>query len=223
MQEQPSHRHYPLGFIAGGAVLILATGSAVAWWTWNTVRNPAIVEQTHQQGDRQQSGQNAPPAAPFGDKTQNAQPKSATANTEKALQTFWLKGSGQKLELVATPVKLSATGNPDASLKAALEQLLAGPGNAAVTTTIPRNTRLLDLALRDDGIHINLSQEFTTGGGSTSMTARVGQVLYTATSLNPDRPVWLVVNGKPLAVLGGEGLMLDQPLTRKTFERDFPL
>ncbi len=104
-----------------------------------------------------------------------------------------------------------------------METLLAGPSSKAETTTIPSGTKLQRIESRNDGIHVDLSSEFTKGGGSTSMTARVAQVLYTATTLNPDADVWLSVNGKPLEVLGGEGLMLDQPITRKSFERDFSL
>ncbi|MFM6620018.1 MAG: GerMN domain-containing protein, partial [Dolichospermum sp.] len=75
----------------------------------------------------------------------------------------------------------------------------------------------------NNDVHVNLSENFTTGGGSTSMIGRIGQIVYTATSLNPQAKVYIEVNGKPLEVLGGEGVELEQPLTRESFQKNYPL
>jgi spore germination protein GerM len=55
------------------------------------------------------------------------------------------------------------------------------------------------------------------------MMGRVGQVVYTATTLNPNAKVYIEVNGKKLDVLGGEGVEVEQPLTRENFKKDYPL
>lgn len=228
MQDQRSHRHVPLSVVAGFSALMLATGSAVAWWSWTSasrnapVSNPGQPTQQHAQPNNSE-GQNTPPIAAPNATTQKPEAKPLPAVSEKTLQVYWLKGSGSKIELVPSPVKLSSTGGSETSLKAALDQLMARPSNAAITTTIPQGTQVHSVTVQEDGIHVDLSQAFTTGGGSASMTARVAQVLYTATSLDPSGKVWLSVEGKPLETLGGEGLVLDQPMTRESFNRDFSL
>lgn len=220
MEDQRSRRQFPLGIMAGLSALVLATGSAVAWWGWQSShKTPDAIE--HNQGSSEQ--QKAPPVASAPTTTQQPPANIAPAAQAKTLQVYWLKASSTTIALSPSPVTLNAKENSTATLSAAIDTLLAGPSDPAVTTTIPRDTKLRSLTIKNDGIHLDLSKAFTQGGGSTSMTARVGQVLYTATSLTPDAKVWLSVDGKPLETLGGEGLILEQPLTRESLKRDFPL
>jgi spore germination protein GerM len=153
--------------------------------------------------------------------TSQASPNPLTqAPTQQTVQVYWLKTDADSIEPAASPVTVAAN-QPNAVLKAAFEEMLEGSGDPALTSTVPQGTKLREVQVKEDGIHVNLSEEFTTGGGSTSMTGRLAQVIYTATTLNPEAPVWISVEGKPLEVLGGEGLIVDQPMTRDSFEENF--
>jgi len=141
---------------------------------------------------------------------------------EQTASIYWLRSKENRLDLVPQPFKVAAT-QPNQVLEAAFKTLLAGPSEGTDSTTIPQGTQLLGLKAENNDIHVNLSENFTTGGGSTSMMGRVGQVVYTATSLNPQANVYIEVNGKLLEVLGGEGVELQQPLTRASFQKNYPL
>lgn len=141
-------------------------------------------------------------------------------------ESYWLTVSGAEIALAPQPLNIDADAEPEVVLQTAMETLLAGPKQSAdAVTTIPAGTRLLSVEVRSQGIYVDLSSEFSQGGGSSSMTTRVAQVLYTATSLDPEMGVFLSVEGQPLGEsypLGGEGLVLSQPLTRAQFVKDFP-
>ncbi|NMG09591.1 GerMN domain-containing protein [Brasilonema sp. UFV-L1] len=145
-------------------------------------------------------------------------------SVERNAEVFWLQDTGTGFKLVPQTVQVKALGNsPNQVLEGAFQQLLAGPTENTESTTIPQGTKLLGVKSASDGIHVNLSQEFTSGGGSSSMMGRVGQVVYTATALDKNAKVYIEVDGKPLEVLGGEGLELEQPLTRESFDKNYPL
>lgn len=226
MQDQPTTRRIPVGMIAGLSALVVTAGSATAFVAWHTATQPKLIERVPEiskvEPQPSPSASIAPiPAAPT-QQIQPSPPKVAPV-VEKTAQIYWLKDSG---ELVAVPVKLKSVESDDRSetvLNGAIETLLNGSPDQTLATTIPQGTQLRSLTVKPDGIHIDLSDAFTTGGGSASMMGRVGQVLYTATSTDPDAPVFLSVGGQPLETLGGEGLMLDQPMTRRSFEKEFTL
>ncbi|MDZ7961683.1 MAG: GerMN domain-containing protein [Aulosira sp. DedQUE10] len=203
MKDQQGSNRNSSGVIAAVSAAVVAVSGGVAWLTWNS-NNPPTPSQSSQ--------------------TLNQPGKSSTAQPgqEQTANIYWLKDNGKNLELAPQPVKIAAA-QPNQVLEKAFQNLLAGPTEGAESTTIPKGTKLLGLKVDNDEIHVNLSEDFTSGGGSSSMMGRVGQVVYTATTMNPNAKVYIEVNGKELDVIGGEGVELEQPLTRDKFKNDYPL
>lgn len=208
LTELRSRQRFPFYLVASCTAIAFAAGSGLAWWTRSAPLSlkPLATNNSLQSVKPSQFQSPAPTKAP----------------AEKSVQIYWLKTVDNKIELAAAPITLDEA-QPNIILKAAFEKMLQGSTDPSLTSTIPANTRLQELKIQPDGIHVDLSSEFTTGGGSTAMMGRVAQVIYTATTLDPDASVWISVNNEPLDVLGGEGLVLDQPLTRQEFDQNFPL
>lgn len=147
-------------------------------------------------------------------------PTPETKNATTKAQIYLVEDKNGKLELVARPITVEQKATNEAAiLEQSFNRLLTQTqtdGNA-----IPQGTKLRSIKVEKDSITVDLSPEFTSGGGTFSMTGRLGQVIYTATSLNPKGKVFLSVDGKPLDILGGEGLEITQPMTRETFQKDF--
>jgi spore germination protein GerM len=157
-------------------------------------------------------------------------PLITTPNTQNNLgqpQVYWLQSNQNKLTVVAKSLPSNTSGStPQQVLTNAMQQLLATQPSDYLSSTIPKGTKLRSLQVKSDGVHIDFSREFRAGGGSTSMIYRVAQTIYTATSLDPNQKVFLSVEGQSIDKehpLGGEGLILRQPITRTQFDADFPL
>jgi germination protein M len=109
----------------------------------------------------------------------------------------------------------------------ALEALLAGPtpaeAGAGVSTAIPEGTRLLGVSIEDGIATVDLSSEFESGGGSLSMMLRLGQVVFTVTQFPTVRGVQFELDGQPVEVFSGEGIVLDHPVTREDYEDLMPM
>ena len=199
MNDQQRTNSISSGVVAAISAAVVAVSGSVAWFSAQTPDTPTHTNssQTIKQPVTQQGN-------------------------EQTASIYWLKSKENRLALVPQPLKIAAT-QPDQVLEAAFKTLLAGPSEGSDSTTIPKGTELLGIKAENNDVHVNLSENFTTGGGSSSMMGRVGQVVYTATSLNPQAKVYIDVNGKPLEVLGGEGVEIPQPLTRESFQKNYPL
>ena len=109
---------------------------------------------------------------------------------------------------------------------AAMESLLAGPEPreqaAAVGSQIPAGTQLLGLSVEGGVATVDLTSEFESGGGSASMNMRIAQVVYTLTQFPTVKGVLFELDGQHVDVLGGEGVVVDEPVTRKDYRSLMP-
>lgn len=220
MQERGNNNRFPFGFIFGVALALLATGGGLTWF--------AVQQMKYSQSKPtvSPSPENIKPpvvsTSPEITKPIPAKPEPKSA-TEK-IQVYWFDGTQGEVRFNPIPISVQKTESKGQTLKQAFRLLLAGPIDATHTTTIPKETKLLGLKEDQQGIHIDLSSAFTLESGSDVMVGRLAQVLYTATSLDPNAKVWINVEGEPLEVLGeGHGLVVDQPMTRKIFKENFDL
>jgi hypothetical protein len=111
---------------------------------------------------------------------------------------------------------------------AAMEFLLDGPSDMetntrpAFYTTIPEGTRLLGLTIENGIATVNLSREFESGGGSASVLGRLAQVVYTLTQFPTVQKVSFELDGQPVTVFSGEGVVLDHPVGRADYYDQLP-
>ncbi|BAZ38335.1 hypothetical protein NIES4101_42720 [Calothrix sp. NIES-4101] len=200
MRNEQKNNRISSGVIAVVSAAVVAVSGGVAWFTWNTINNQSPVVEN------------------------SSNPNKNNVANERTAEIYLLKDTGKNFELVAVPVEVAASKNqPNEFLQAAFSSLLTAKNDGDTSSVIPSGTKVLGVKVENDAVRVDLSNEFTSGGGSASMIGRVGQVVYTASSLNQNAKVYISVNGKELDVLGGEGLELEQPLTREGFKKDYQL
>lgn len=101
-------------------------------------------------------------------------------------------------------------------------ELMKGPTNRetlqGLGTEIPRNAKILSVSIdKENGCaEITFNKEVEKyGGGSAKIQAMVAQIVYTFTSLPGIDKVKIKVQGKDGVVLGGEGLVIEKPISRE--------
>lgn len=116
------------------------------------------------------------------------------------------------------PVARAVTGDPVATSRAALEGLLAGPTDderaLGFGSEIPEGTRLLGVRIEDGVSYVDVSSEFESGGGSSSMAMRLAQLVYTATQFESVDSMRLLLDGVAVDSFSGEAVIVDEPITR---------
>ena len=107
-------------------------------------------------------------------------------------------------------------------LKYALNQLVAGPTDyekkVGVYSELPQNVKILGIVESKNKIIIDVTGNIQTGGGADSLYSRLKQLIKTAIANSPNKPIYLYIDGKQAEVLGGEGIMISQPLKENSLD-----
>ena len=166
----------------------------------------------------------APPTTASPSATPSVAP-SPSGTTTTTLSVYFMRPIGGSQPdhgpFIATAHRtLPATSTP---ATAAVKALLTGPSvrehSIGMATVIPAGTRLLGLTISGGVATVDLSGAFASGGGSLSMTGRLAQVVYTLTQFpSVTKGVVFKVDGKPVTVFGGEGIVLTKPQKRRDYE-----
>ena len=103
----------------------------------------------------------------------------------------------------------------------AIKELVKAPSkwekSKGFTSEIPQGTKILSIRESENSIMIDLSSTFEAGGGAESTYTRIHQVIKTANA-NTSIPTYLYINGRQANVIGGEGIMIKQPLSERSFD-----
>lgn len=109
----------------------------------------------------------------------------------------------------------------------AIEALITGSTDEEqadnLHSAVPSDTLLLGLTIEDGLATIDLSREFEVGGGSFNILSRLAQVVYTLTDFPTVDEVLFHLDGEPVDVFSGEGVVLDHPVDRDDYATILPL
>lgn len=104
----------------------------------------------------------------------------------------------------------------------AIKELLKGPNlvekSMGAYSEIPKTTKLLKIKHDENKIIIDLSSDFQYGGGTDSVYSRMMQLIKTSINNTKDKKIYLYLDGKQVNFIGGEGIMVSQPLSEKSLE-----
>ncbi len=157
--------------------------------------------------------------------TKNAAKKTNAAKEQKKSQkyvTVYFLGMDKNNNSIFKTVKREVPSGKN-ELRYALTQLVAGPTQyekgVGVYSEIPKNVQIMGVVESDKKIIIDVSGNIQTGGGADSLYSRFKQLIKTAiANSTPKKPIYLYIDGKQAEVIGGEGIMITQPLSENSLD-----
>lgn len=131
-------------------------------------------------------------------------------------------GKNEHNEEVYKAVKRVYNKDVDGSkIKFAVVSLILGPKSEekqrGVYTEVPSGAEIINITEQSGKVIVNLNSAFVNGGGTDSLYKRLYQLIKTA-RLNSEKPVYLYIDGQQADVVGGEGIMLSQPLSNSSLD-----
>ena len=110
----------------------------------------------------------------------------------------------------------------DSPMTQTINALLKGPTieelNLGLLNLIPDKTRLLSAAIKNGVAYLSFSEEFQFNPmGVEGFAAQLQQIVYSATEFSTIQRVQILIEGKKVDYLGGEGVYIGGPLSRDSF------
>ncbi len=155
---------------------------------------------------------------PLENQTQEEAKENKTQKIEKkTVKIFLLDNTGNLRSVNRT----CDTEIEKSCFKYAIKELINAPSkwekSKGFTSEIPHGTKIISVRESDSSIMIDLTSNFEAGGGAESTYMRIKQVIKTANA-NTSIPTYLYINGRQANVIGGEGIMIKQPLNERSFD-----
>ncbi len=131
-------------------------------------------------------------------------------------------GRNENNEEVYKAVKRVYNPEVDGSkIRFAIYSLINGPKTdeirKGVYSEIPSESQIINIKEQPNQIIVNLNSSFVNGGGADSLYKRLYQLIKTVKH-NTNTPVYLYIDGQRADVIGGEGIMLTQPLSNSSLD-----
>ena len=160
------------------------------------------------------------PLQPIEQPTQE-EPQQTTEKPKVYVNVFFIGQNANKEEVYKAVNRAYDEEIDGSKIKFAIQALILGPKMdeqaKGVYSEIPSNTRIISINETSAEVIINLSSEFENGGGTESLYKRLYQLIKTA-KRNTTKPVYLYIEGRKADVIGGEGIMITQPLNDNSLD-----
>ena len=150
-------------------------------------------------------------------------PTAATSDTRVRKARLFFASVDQDGAITVKSV-LRSIPSSDSPLHDSLVALLKGPTsqelNLGLVSMIPSAAALRSVVVKDDTAVVDFSEGFRFNAlGVDAMNAELRQVVYAATEFPTVKQVQLLIEGKKVTYLGTEGVRIDQPLSRASFQK----
>ena len=155
------------------------------------------------------------------ERTQQEVPADTDVKTKEFVNIYFI-GRNEHKEEVYKAVKREYDKEIDGSkFKFAVYSLVNGPKpeeqKKGIYSEIPRDAQIINIKEGTESIIVNMNSAFVNGGGADSLYKRLYQLIKTV-KLNSTVPVYLYIEGEKAEVIGGEGIMITQPLSNASLE-----
>ena len=121
----------------------------------------------------------------------------------------------EKMSLIPMKRRVSS----DTPIRGALNELLKGPSKneegRGLLTAMPENLRIRDIKIEKKTAVVDFNDAIEENANGNILLMRVDQIVYTATQFKNIDSVLIKINGKRRSFLGGDGLSIGGPITRR--------